>query len=228
MSSGFVKTGSQRLAVLLTSGALMLIFAFFASAGTALADGYDFDLQKLSGKQGVVYHPSDKAYGGTGYMIASEADGKVTKAKSSNKKVISVEQHNYDGFHYVRITCKKAGKATVSYKFKGKKHKVEFTVIKYKNPLKTFKVGKRNYTSLFKKGLYTTTEQGISGKLKLKAAKGWKISKVQAWTGDSYKLKKVKIGKKLPKDTHEVYVTMKHSASNTKVVLTLSSNVYED
>lgn len=131
--------------------------------------------------------------------------GKPTGVKSSNKRVLkatalySYKTNNY----YLDIRIKGTGKATLSYKFKNKKHKVKVTVVdyQYESPVAAFKIGSKSYLSKFKVFDFNTIKKNISGKkLTVKAAPGWKVKKITyqvinsaKGTGKTIKLKSGKI-----------------------------------
>ena len=112
---------------------------------------------------------------------------KLAKATSSNPKVVKVAHPSKNGF---TILMKKPGKATVTYKFKGKKYVHKFVVLKYSNPAKVFKVGSKNYASKFDKSVCFEPKKSLAGKkLVLKPNPGWKIQQVFVNTKKSSKTK---------------------------------------
>ena len=141
----------------------------------------------------------------------------IKSTKSSNPKVASVEVQEYKtetGTYYLMtITAKNPGATTLSFTYKGKKHKLKYRVVAYKNPAKTFKIGSTNFTSKFApKSLKSISGNGnvsvsfnkksLSGKVTLKLAQGWKIKKMWYWTklsDKSYKMNYFKNGNKISK-----------------------------
>jgi len=126
----------------------------------------------------------------------------VKNLKTSNKKVVTVDwsKENAGNLEFI---ARGVGKATVSGAFyKGKKKissfKIKVTVHKYVSPVKTFKIGKKDYASLFKKdGSPTRKLKGkVSGKLQIKAKKGWKIEYINGNIDGKYH-ESIKNGKKL-------------------------------
>lgn len=111
----------------------------------------------------------------------------LSKVKLSNSKVLKVKVEKFgDAHHYLVLTTKKAGTSEISLdaKVNGKTHKIKCVVkvIKYKNPLKSLKIGSKNYASKFKNSESPTWSSSgtdkIKGKLNIVPNKGWKISKI--------------------------------------------------
>ena len=146
----------------------------------------------------------------SGYELrASEIlkGSKITKCKSSNKKVIDFNYAFHDGTRNVAyISAYKPGKATLyvtaKSKSKTKKVKIRVKVVRYKNPFKSIK-----YNS--KKCKVTSTSEGRyinvkspskAGRLKVSLKKGWKTKKFSAKYYDKnlkLRMKKRSIKKKL-------------------------------
>ena len=190
---------------------------------TALADsGMPSSTQKISKLKGTItIYLQDKTYGG--YSHFSCKKGKLTKAKSSNTKVVEVYPWGEDWKHANGITIigNKKGKATVTYTYRGKKHRVKVVVKKYSNPLKTLKIGKKNYARKLKKASYAGIAKwkACKGKkVSVTPAKGWKIVSMRCgcynadWS--KYKAKKVRNGGKLPKAANGDGITI--TLKNTK------------
>lgn len=208
------------------AGVVAMLFAMSVGAGAARADVFvdSYDLATAKGEKTVAYYPGDNSYGLNYYLISAKSKKSPKKVKSSNKKVLSVTAGNENGYALILLECKKPGTATVSYKFKGKTHKVKFNVVKYKCPLKTLKVGKKNYTSAFKKSAYGETGgKALSGKVKVKLKDGWKVAKIQALRMDTGKMKTLKANKKLPANCGAIYVTAKNTETKQKIRFTLST-----
>ena len=97
-----------------------------------------------------------------------------------------------------------------------------FIAEKYVNPAKTFKIGKKNYVKKFKKAeQYWKNSKKISGKLVVKAKKGWKITKIRK-AGYNITPKKIKNGKKVTltgKNPQSVVVTFKNKKTKQKIEL---------
>ncbi|MDO5118005.1 MAG: hypothetical protein Q4D34_05915 [Eggerthellaceae bacterium] len=149
---------------------------------------------------------------GTGYeaVVSLTAKSKndfnvPTKVKVSNKAIVD----NLEWFEgTIDLSFKKPGKATLSYKWKGKKHKVNITVKKYHNPLKSLKIGSKQYKQKFDKyatNVFWTYESGgsadsyLKGKIKVTPKKNWKVKSIKYLKWNSEGVGKVKSGEKLPK-----------------------------
>ena len=204
---------------LLAAFALGIIAAatlLFANAQIALADGSR--LCSLENPKGTitVFYFTDSKYQDLNYSFlgAYKTSAKVKAAKSSNKKVMTAKCTNNERTHYVDLHFKKPGKAKLTYKFKGKKHTVTFIVKKYKNPLKTFKIGKKNILSKFNKVYYEVAPANCTGELKVKAKSGWKITKIKKYTGSA--AKRIKNGSKIGKGTSSMVLTVKHKKTGIK------------
>ena len=145
---------------------------------------------------------------------------KISAAKSSNKKVATVKVKTYDnGMTSLLVTKKKAGTTKITYKLDGKKKTVKLKVVKWKNPVKTFKVGSKNYASKFKKSAGSHAASSVAGKtVKVEAASGWKVKRIVAYTNNGVKI--VRNGKKTPADTGQVVVALKNT--KTKAVETVA------
>ena len=104
----------------------------------------------------------------------------IKKLKSSNKNIRVAAR---DG--YIRVEYgKKEAKSTITCTVKGVKLKTTFTVKKYTNPCKTFKIGKTNLLSKFNKNDVLRTNKAFKKqKLDIKLKSGWKISSVHVTSG---------------------------------------------
>ena len=119
---------------------------------------------------------------------SGEVQGKVS---TSNSKVLTAK-NNYGNLN---LSIKKAGTATVSYTIrdydKNKKVKVKDTVkiYNYTNPVKSFKIGKKQLASKFKSSPFCSTSKGLKGKLSVTLNKGWKLISIrQAASGSAPRL----------------------------------------
>lgn len=124
--------------------------------------------------------------------ISGVSDPKdVTNIKSSNPKIIpndiTMSPDDRLLFH-----AKKAGKATISFKIKGKAYKTKITLKKYVNPVKYISItgvknkGKTNLANLSDKtmiiDLKTSKSKGVPT-AKISAKKGWKIDNISKYLG---------------------------------------------
>ena len=140
----------------------------------------------------------------------------ITKVKSTNPKVVKAQAEN----HHLSLTFKKVGKATVSYKYKGKTHNVTFTVYKYQNPLKSFTIGSKQFASKFEKGAIGLCGPCYGGKVRVTPAKNWKLTKIQALSNS---IRTISNGATIAKtDEPLVLLTLKNKKTNVVQRVTLS------
>ena len=158
----------------------LLLISCFAFVVSAYADEGPDTLPKKKDIKNIVLivHKGETAEEGVYFPKGT----KLSKIKVS-KKAIKVKKTTIDGLPYLSIKAKKAVKGKLSFTaaFKGKKqnYKVTVTAVKYKNPFKSFKIGKTDYAKKFNKD--TTTfylKKGVSGKLSIKMNKGFKLDKL--------------------------------------------------
>ena len=223
-------------ALLASKRIIALTVAFVLAIGVALGVGADkawagvdpLDIKYVSsGTVGITY---DKNTAWNNHNVfASTSKKKVTKAKSSNTKVLAVSS----GEQYLVLTAKKPGKAKLTYKLGGKKHVVTIVVKKYKNPFKRYKVGGKNCASIYNKGRamyspYKSMEYGFSGNVKITPKKNWKIVDIRPTfsKGDNVYRKGIKNGAKLPEGTYNLRVIMKNK--KTKVIQRTYLYMYND
>lgn len=124
--------------------------------------------------------------------ISGVSDPKdVKNIKSSNPKVIpnNMEMRS-DGL--LEFHAKKAGKAAISFKIKGKFYRTKVTLKKYVNPVKNISItgvknkGKTNLANLSDKKNHIelkTTKPKVAPTAKISAKKGWKIYSTSNYLG---------------------------------------------
>lgn len=156
----------------------------------------------------------------------------------SDKSVLQVKENKKSTFGAaVKISVKDFGSAKVTCKVKGtdyetqkkvkRKYITNYRVFKYQNPVASFKVGKVDYAKKFNKDAQYFIKKSISGKVSVKAEKGWKISQIRkvngSLSGGIGDWKKVKNGSKvsLKKGKHalEVVLYNKKEKYYTSVVI---------
>lgn len=148
--------------------------------------------------------------GAHGYV----AKGKLTAAKSSNKKVLVVSTDMYEGYTLLHIDTVKAGTAKVTYKYKGKTHKVKVVVKDYICPIEKLTIGKKNYTKQFKKSNIGSASSPTAKKqIVVKPRSGWKLVSIEC-AGKTIKNKA-----KLPKTADIVEVTMQSKKTGGTIKL---------
>jgi len=107
---------------------------------------------------------------------------KISNVKSSNKKIMTAAVKTVKGKCCVEFKIKKTGKVTISYTLTSKngstsKVKMNYIIKAYKTPVKTVKVGSKNFSSSFKNSRHISGK-AISGKLQIIGTGGWKLSRV--------------------------------------------------
>ncbi len=173
------------------------------------------------------YYPLQKSnlYTGNAKWVCNPGDYKIDMEKTTVDDPTVVKLNNEDGLTAIAL---KPGKTTIHVYAKEKGTKeyryfdVKFIAEKYINPAKTFKIGKKNYVKKFKKAeQYWKNSKKISGKLVVKAKKGWKITKIRK-AGYNITPKKIKNGKKVTltgKNPQSVVVTFKNKKTKQKIEL---------
>ena len=120
----------------------------------------------------------------TYFGLPCDKGGKIVKNsfKATGSKYAKVS-YNYDTSekkYYIEIEPRKPGKASCSFKYtyKGKtrKYTFSFNIQKYVCPVASFKIGSKNFTSAYKTDFKHNVTKKVSGKVSVKAKKGWKIS----------------------------------------------------
>ncbi len=148
-------------------------------------------------------------------LTACPKDDLVSFKISNKIGKLSVSKTKRNGWIALYLKPKKTGKTTVTLKFKdpetGETHtnKMKVTVYNYKNPFKSFKIGKKNYASKFKKRQTVEKVGPASGKLKIKLKKGWKIKSILHQDMSSTVLRSTKVKNKQFIDlTSKAYITI--------------------
>ena len=193
----------------LAAVAMLIVTAL--AMGLCASQAHAMKLEKPKGSV-VVAVSKYKDRDGTGFEAVVSLRAKSSndfdtpaKVKVSNRKIVDTLEW-FEGV--IDLSFKKPGKTTLSYKWKGKKHKVRITVKKYHNPLKSLKIGSKQYKGKFDKyatNVFWTYESGgsadsyLKGKIKVKPKKNWKVKSIKYLKWNSEGLGKVKSGGKIPK-----------------------------
>lgn len=143
---------------------------------------------------------------------------KMSKSKSSNEAIMSIPYGNYDsktGVYTVSGSAFKSGKAKISFNLKVKnktyKYSRTITVKKYANPFKSFKLGKKDFASKFKKATYAPYILKGSKTVKIVPKKNWKLVSIIGLTEPGAKPAIIKNGDKIVSDYYwHICVTMKN------------------
>ena len=226
---------SQRRRALIRSFCSAVATVFIALAllpVTALADSpYQLPTVKLGKLKGPItlYIPGKDL---SPYYDVTCKKGKLTKAKSSNPEVVDVYPwgEGWKDATGMSIYGLKKGKATVTYTYKGKTHKVKVVVKKYPKPIKKLKIGKTNYARKLKSMAYAFPKWNAckGKKLSLTPAKGWDVKSIKfsyySADWEKYYTKKVRNGGKLPKVTNaeSLIITLKNKKNGGYVTVMLT------
>lgn len=216
-------------------GLACLLSMLLAICFAGVAQGKELTLSNASGKQVVMYYPGDSDLNGMGIRVGDWSySGKVTKVHSNNKKVVSAKDESDEGNgSCLGVTFNKPGKAKVAYVWKGKKHVVTFVVKKYQNPVKSFKVGGKEYASKFKKIPYYNDNKRAKkgwykGIVSVKAAKNWKLKGIYLDSDSDEDTKKIKNGKKVVLGDGLLRAALVNKKTHQQVELELTVRDYDD
>ncbi len=136
-------------------------------------------------------HDLFSIYNSSWYSFGEEGDSiKFSNLKSSNSKVVTVSTRKEGKRYFIIFKIKKVGKATVSFNAKCNGHTYSYMtnvrVWKYKNPVKTLKIGKNSFASRFNNfPSYEYKSKKLSGKIKLTLNKGWKFDSADIYSTTS-------------------------------------------
>ena len=138
----------------------------------------------------VTYKPGSDATSYSGVISISVNNGKevkkseIKKLKSDNKNIKVVARDGYISVQY----GKKAGKANITCTVRGVKLKTTFTVKKYSNPLKSFKIGTTNFKSKYNSiNRYRQKKSYKNKTVTVQVNSGWKIKSVSLTQNGKYK-----------------------------------------
>ena len=133
-----------------------------------------------------------------------EKQVKLSKSRSTNKKVVEAPQGYYDsktGVYRISGTALKAGRAKISFSLKVKsktyKYSMTITVKKYTNPFKSFKLGNKEFASKFNKKTYVPYILKGSKTVKIVPKKDWKLVSIRGLTRPGAKPVIIKNGAKI-------------------------------
>ena len=178
-----------------------------------------------------MYYPKDKQMNTAGWIFGNEGTNyKITNLKSSNKKVLTVSKKYQYKYTTLNMKLKKAGTATISFKVKiGSKtynYKCKVTVSAYTNPVKTLKIGSKNYASKFKNSSFYDLggKKNHKGKLSITANKNWKIESIYIYNLKTGKEQKVKNNKSITlKKNHTLGVSLRNKKTGKWSYVSLSN-----
>ena len=107
-----------------------------------------------------------------------------------------------------------------------------YTFVKYANPFKTLKIGKKNLASYYAKepepSLYGVVSR-LNGKLTYSLKAGYKVEKIEYSrfvnaNNGSIKMYSIKKGQKLPKDFLALFIKLKNTKNNAYVSIRVDNN----
>lgn len=215
-----VQTLIRRLAVVQAIVLMLVMGATPAFADSSLrAYSSPRKLKEIySGTHWVALNP--KSEGGSAFLVYHIPNrGKVSKIKSSKESVAGAwfteDPRGKD--NCLVVEGMKPGTAKISYTYKGKRHTATFVFKKWTNPVKSLTIGKKQCAKYFKTStgfryseVYGKGGNDMAGKkLKVTAAKGWKIKSIKYTTSD--KLKTLKNGGTVPKAYNIVIIQLKNN-----------------
>ena len=164
-------------------------------------------------------------------------------AVSSNPKVMAVFSRvsGSDGgakrnaFYQVYGIKEGTAKVNVTVKVNGKTYKktCTYTFVKYTNPFKTLKIGKKNLASYYAKepepSLYGVVKR-LNGKLTYSLKTGYKVEKMEysRFTNrenGEMKVYSAKKGQTIPKDFLALFITLKNTKNNSYICIRIENGM---
>lgn len=140
-------------------------------------------------------------------------NAKITNLKSSNSKVAKVTLNKWpNGYYSISLDIRKAGVTNISFQYNGKTLKQKVTVVQYKNPCQSFKIGKKDYKKYFQKSgnyQFCSQKKDLTGTISIKPKKGWKLKKLELWHVSSSSMGRGVTSTKKIKNNSKVTVTIK-------------------
>lgn len=166
----------------------------------------------------MTYYPKWKSGNTEWYADDTDITIEMDSVTSTNPDVARLVyepgEGGYSGYYYLKT--KKPGKATLTFygtlpgSGTSDQKTVKVTVYKWVKPCKTFKVGSKSYSKKFNKKSQYGTPKKISGKLVVKAKKGWKITYMSKYISKKDKVVNVKNKRKITlKKGDDLYVEFK-------------------
>ena len=205
----------SRTGLMLLVAASVAVLLLAASAGSAQAGGHH--IRDLQGSVNLSIMKS-----GETIYYESPDKKKISSVKSSNKKVLTVKLQK-NGM--LKLTKKKPGKAKVTYKLAGKKKTANVVLHKYQNPLKTFKIGSKDYAAKFNKRCEYYPSQITPGKLVVKPARNWVVKQIYI-AGDNHE-RRVKGEYMLNSEQNYISVYLVNKKTKVEASVLLTSEHYD-
>lgn len=176
------------------------------------------------GQRCIIFSTSWK--GGGDYFTPEYTSKVKISVKSYNTKVVTVKGYTFErngkysaGYETTPIAPGNTKiKVKVTVGAKSYTRTCSYTVYKWENPLKIFKIGSKNYCSkLNKSGTVTVSEDSLNGRLVYKLKPDYTLISMICYvkTGDKYStVKNIKSGKKLPQGTYGIFMQIKSKKNN--------------
>lgn len=189
------------VAVAILAGALAVALGLTLGASKAWAGGQP-DSPRLEDLTHKTYTISYKGKGVDSgyrqYQSVKAYSKKISNAKSSDTSVATVEvqafKANGKRFYVLGVYVKKTGTTNISFKWGSKAYTVKYKVVPYANPVKSIKIGSKDFTKKFAPKALTwgsdsvmagTSANSYSGKVVIKPAKGWTVKRIWCWKNAS-------------------------------------------
>ncbi|MCI8483807.1 MAG: hypothetical protein HFH41_05660 [Lachnospiraceae bacterium] len=236
-----MKNLCKRFSSLLLSLALVLTsIIFLPQTGNVAEAAGKYYIPRAYQNMTFYYAPDDLPATYATLMVYQKNTKKKPKAssiKSLKSSDPSIARPYIDKNGNIRVYFfKKTGKAVISFKIGSQKLSSTINIKKYTNPLKTFKVGKKNFLSHFNNSTeynYFHTSPWKNQKVSIKAASGWRISSLsmQYGTGTckiNANKKKISFSKKVTFDGKTDYITVTMYHVKTKSYVTLNWNCMQE
>ena len=161
-------------------------------------------------------------YDNSSPCMAYEKGAVIEDLKSSDESIVTVEADckiNGDDDHdYIFLDTKgKAGKVDITFKYtldgSTRDYDIQYKFVKFSNGFKSFKIGKTEYAKNYKSTFYFVPKKMKSGKLSIKANKGWTLDKIEVWDNVTFDSIEVDNNTRVSLDANKtVYVTMTHKS----------------
>ena len=202
-----------------------------ASVDKVYADDYEYELPSTIEK---VYYPNNPEYNAE--PLASEPllyidMESVTYSKEGVAQLVrreygDPEEGPIGGGDYA-VEILKAGTTVLTFQARineGQREEKTMTVkvLKYTNPCKTFKVGKRSYLKRYNSKIEYRASKKVSGKLVITPKTGWKIISIRKYIGKQSIYKTIKNNRKVTLAKGDLIdVRLQKKGTGMKVFLTL-------
>lgn len=225
MNASIARANVWLLACAAAAG-LLLALALGMACGVQHAYAGGASLDVLKAKNAGTMYAKKSDLGWESYWATDHLSEPITDVSSSNTNVAEVKVGiPLDGTRgCLAVNAKKKGSTIIRFTHAGKSYQVKYTVMKFANPVKQLKIGNKNFAKKVRcigrdTCQASTTAKALSGRLRIKPSKGWKVTGKMYATG-SNGWKRVKNGSNI-KDLSLLSIAMKHKKTGTIVRLFL-------